>query len=153
MHGHWSEWFSPQPYFTEADGINLYFPDGTKCHNDGRQNYYCLKHQCIPADQSRTPRSDVQTPVDIFQNALPEDDSVDQDVLDYFTADDSGTPKGPPPAGDRDNDINDEFDQSGDEIKISKRDRYSDRYDDRFYEDDIQYDQPELDMDWRLDFE
>ena len=148
-----SEWFSPQPYFTEADGINLYFPDGTKCHNDGRQNYYCLKHQCIPADQSRTPRSDVQTPVDIFQNALPEDDSVDQDVLDYFTADDSGTPKGPPPAGDKDSDIDDEFDQSGDEIKISKRDRYSDRYDDRFYEDDIQYDQPELDMDWRLDFE
>ena len=147
-----SEWFSPQPYFTEADGINLYFPDGTKCHNDGRQNYYCLKHQCIPADQSRTPRSDNQPQVEIFQNALPEDDeSVDQQVLDYFTADDSGTPKGEPPASDRDNDIDDEFDQTGDEIKISKRDRY----DDRLLEDDIQYDQPELDMDWmsRFDFD
>lgn len=27
---------------------DAYFPDGTYCHNDGRQNYYCLHHHCLP---------------------------------------------------------------------------------------------------------
>ena len=146
------EWFSPQPYFTETDGINLFFPDGTKCHNDGSMNYYCLKHQCIPADQSRTPRADLQKPVDIFQNALPNDDnSAGQEVEDFFTADDSGNPKiNTLPASNKD--IDDEFDQDGDEISISKR-NYDDRYMDRYFEDDIQYDQPELPIDWKINDE
>ncbi|CAB3240453.1 unnamed protein product [Arctia plantaginis] len=25
-----------------------YFPDGTWCHNDGEQDYYCLQHHCLP---------------------------------------------------------------------------------------------------------
>ena len=51
------EYTSPQLYLTESDGVDLFFPDGTLCHNDGNQNYYCLKHQCIPGDQSRSPRT------------------------------------------------------------------------------------------------
>lgn len=27
-----------------------YFPDGTHCHNDGTQDYYCLHHHCLPED-------------------------------------------------------------------------------------------------------
>ena len=31
-----SEYLSPQPYFGERDDIELYFPDGTWCNNDGK---------------------------------------------------------------------------------------------------------------------
>ena len=79
-----------QAYFTESDDINLYFPDGTLCHNDGSQNYYCLKHQCVSADQSRRPRSDDLSKVEIFQNAMPNEPEVDQNVHDFFSVDDSG---------------------------------------------------------------
>ena len=37
------EYTSPQLYLTESDGVDLFFPDGTLCHNDGNQNYYCLR--------------------------------------------------------------------------------------------------------------
>lgn len=29
-------------------GISPYFPDGTLCHRDGNQNYYCMHHHCLP---------------------------------------------------------------------------------------------------------
>ena len=61
------EYTSPQLYLAESDGVDLFFPDGTLCHNDGVQNYYCLKHQCIPADQSRSPRKSLGPEVPVFQ--------------------------------------------------------------------------------------
>lgn len=29
-------------------GVDPYFPDGTWCHSDGKQNYYCQNHHCLP---------------------------------------------------------------------------------------------------------
>lgn len=29
-------------------GLNPYFPDGTWCHKEGSENYYCLHHHCLP---------------------------------------------------------------------------------------------------------
>nr|XP_012217909.1 PREDICTED: A disintegrin and metalloproteinase with thrombospondin motifs 7-like [Linepithema humile] len=31
-----------------ANGVNPYFPDGTLCHTERNQNYYCRKHHCLP---------------------------------------------------------------------------------------------------------
>jgi len=33
-------------------GINPYFPDGTWCHNNNGQDYYCRKHYCLPENYS-----------------------------------------------------------------------------------------------------
>uniref|UniRef100_A0A8D9BEE9 Uncharacterized protein n=1 Tax=Cacopsylla melanoneura TaxID=428564 RepID=A0A8D9BEE9_9HEMI len=29
-----------------GDEDNLYFPDGTWCHNDAKYQYYCVNHEC-----------------------------------------------------------------------------------------------------------
>nr|CAD7413736.1 unnamed protein product [Timema poppensis] len=41
-------------------GVDPYFPDGTWCHNDGTNNYYCLHHHCLP---------EVQRDLDILQRS------------------------------------------------------------------------------------
>ena len=33
-------------------GVNPYFPDGTWCHNENGQNYYCRQHYCLPENYS-----------------------------------------------------------------------------------------------------
>ncbi|XP_067208708.1 A disintegrin and metalloproteinase with thrombospondin motifs 2-like [Linepithema humile] len=33
-------------------GINPYFPDGTRCHNENGQDYYCRQHHCLPQSYS-----------------------------------------------------------------------------------------------------
>ena len=116
------EYLSPQPYFSEADGIDLYFPDGTLCHNDGSQNYYCLKHECIPADQSRNPRADVKQDVNIYQNAKPDGENVNQETLDFFSVDESGKPKNEaPPKTAKGTEDDDEFEMDDAVQKKSKR--------------------------------
>ncbi|CAK1601860.1 unnamed protein product [Parnassius mnemosyne] len=37
-------------------GLDPYFPDGTWCHNDGSQDYYCLQHHCLPENFKMTPQ-------------------------------------------------------------------------------------------------
>ncbi|KAK2583028.1 hypothetical protein KPH14_009070 [Odynerus spinipes] len=31
-------------------GLDPYFPDGTWCHEEGGQNYFCRQHHCLPED-------------------------------------------------------------------------------------------------------
>ena len=60
----------------------MFFPDGTWCHNDGSEDYFCLKHQCISESQSRQPRKIGDKPeVQIFQNAQIEDNEPDKTVI------------------------------------------------------------------------
>lgn len=40
-------YFAPRVELFEL-GLNPYFPDGTRCHRDGTENYYCLQHHCLP---------------------------------------------------------------------------------------------------------
>lgn len=37
------EWFSPR---------GAHFPDGTWCHNDGSQDYFCRNNKCLPRTYS-----------------------------------------------------------------------------------------------------
>lgn len=29
-------------------GFDPYFPDGSWCHNENGQDYYCIHHHCLP---------------------------------------------------------------------------------------------------------
>lgn len=39
--------YAPRVELNDA-GLDPYFPDGTWCHHDGSQDYYCLQHHCLP---------------------------------------------------------------------------------------------------------
>lgn len=39
--------YAPRIELNDA-GLDPYFPDGTWCHHDGAQDYYCLQHHCLP---------------------------------------------------------------------------------------------------------
>lgn len=40
-------YFSPRVELF-ALGLNPYFPDGTLCHQDTNEKYYCIQHHCLP---------------------------------------------------------------------------------------------------------
>ncbi|XP_012227290.1 A disintegrin and metalloproteinase with thrombospondin motifs 2-like [Linepithema humile] len=45
--------FNENSYLEMLDyGYDPYFPDGTLCHNEGGQNYYCRQHYCLPENYS-----------------------------------------------------------------------------------------------------
>lgn len=29
-------------------GVDPYYPDGTLCHREGKENFYCIQHHCLP---------------------------------------------------------------------------------------------------------
>ena len=71
----------------------MFFPDGTWCHNDGSEDYFCLKHRCLSESQSRQPRKNSYKPeVHILQNAKIEANDPDKTVVEYFTVDKNGNP-------------------------------------------------------------
>lgn len=42
-------YYSPRLELNDLGGtLDAYFPDGTFCHNDGKQDYFCLHHHCLP---------------------------------------------------------------------------------------------------------
>jgi len=140
------EYLSPQPYFGEKDDIDLYFPDGTWCNNDGGEDYFCLKHQCISESQSRQPRKSSGPDIEILQNAKPGDQEPEQSVLDFFIVDEKGNQKNEDiPASDKDQNNDDEFTQD-DELT---RDKRAPNRDPRDFEPDTEYEQDEpLSADW-----
>ncbi|CRL02070.1 CLUMA_CG015294, isoform A [Clunio marinus] len=42
-----SSYFTPRIQLNEL-GLNPYFPDGTLCHREGNENFYCIQHHCLP---------------------------------------------------------------------------------------------------------
>ena len=67
--------------------LSPYFPDGTLCHTEGGNNYYCQRHMCLSKD-SRVARQDTPD-LDINMNAPPksEDVSLPENLSKYFTLD------------------------------------------------------------------
>lgn len=45
-----SLYFAPRSELNALGGrqYEAYFPDGTLCHRDAQQDYYCLNHHCLP---------------------------------------------------------------------------------------------------------
>ena len=46
-----SIWYAPRQEMLDYN-VDPYFPDGTWCHNEGGQNYYCRQHYCLPENHS-----------------------------------------------------------------------------------------------------
>lgn len=42
-----NSYFTPRVELNDL-GINPYFPDGTLCHQEGKEKFYCIQHHCLP---------------------------------------------------------------------------------------------------------
>lgn len=77
-------------------GMNAYFPDGTWCHNDGRKNYYCLQHHCLPENfQLGKITKDIWAlgeDIPIPGNAVPYSKDFQNLLLNYLSLDEHGRP-------------------------------------------------------------
>ncbi|XP_026731681.1 A disintegrin and metalloproteinase with thrombospondin motifs adt-2-like [Trichoplusia ni] len=81
-------------------GKDPYFPDGTWCHNDGNQDYYCLQHHCLPENFKMTaqwhiwelPSEDVDGPFNARALMTPDDEVAEDAIRTYLSLDPSGVP-------------------------------------------------------------
>lgn len=81
-------------------GRDPYFPDGTWCHNDGNQDYYCLQHHCLPESFKMTaqwhiwelPSNDVSGPFNARALSTPDDEFAAAAIRQYMSLDDTGVP-------------------------------------------------------------
>ncbi|XP_037042307.1 A disintegrin and metalloproteinase with thrombospondin motifs adt-2-like [Bradysia coprophila] len=76
-------------------GADPYFPDGTWCHADESQNYYCRQHHCLPRNFEITKLNfwdfiseDLPGSWNARPNALPLDDKI----IQYLSIDENGKP-------------------------------------------------------------
>lgn len=42
-----NSYFTPRVELNEL-GVNPYYPDGTLCHQEGNEKFYCIHHHCLP---------------------------------------------------------------------------------------------------------
>lgn len=73
-------------------GINPYFPDGTWCHNDDTQNYYCLQHHCLPENFQITKYGlwHLSEDIPLPGNAQPNTAQLSEKLIEYLSVDESG---------------------------------------------------------------
>ncbi|XP_063549121.1 A disintegrin and metalloproteinase with thrombospondin motifs adt-2-like [Cydia strobilella] len=77
-------------------GLDPYFPDGTWCHHDGSQNYYCLQHHCLPENFKMNaqfhiwelPSEDVGGAFNARARSTPEDPALES----YLSLNGDGVP-------------------------------------------------------------
>ncbi|KAL4716069.1 hypothetical protein ACJJTC_002834 [Scirpophaga incertulas] len=82
-----------------AVGLDPYFPDGTWCHHDGAQDYYCLQHHCLPENFKMSaqwhvwelPSEDIGEAFNARTNS-DEDNTAEQAMNEYLSLDDDGVP-------------------------------------------------------------
>ncbi|XP_011314906.1 A disintegrin and metalloproteinase with thrombospondin motifs 18 [Fopius arisanus] len=88
-----ASYYTPRVELNDLE-IDPYFPDGTWCHSEKGRDYFCLQHHCLPENF----RFQKNSPVDPWdfdigpQNARPGGNFVSQEMRDYFSINDDGTP-------------------------------------------------------------
>ncbi|KAJ0182622.1 hypothetical protein K1T71_001991 [Dendrolimus kikuchii] len=91
--------FAPRVELNDA-GLDPYFPDGTWCHNDGTQNYYCLQHHCLPENFKMNaqwhiwelPSEDIGGAFNARALSTPDDEVAAAAIRAYLSVDDNGVP-------------------------------------------------------------
>lgn len=75
-------------------GVDPYFPDGTWCHADDSQNYYCLQHHCLPENFEITKHNiwDVSEDLPHSWNARPNLLPLNDKIIQYLSIDENGAP-------------------------------------------------------------
>ncbi|XP_065209386.1 A disintegrin and metalloproteinase with thrombospondin motifs adt-1-like isoform X2 [Planococcus citri] len=74
--------------------VDPYFPDGTWCHTNGKQAYYCLQHLCLPDNDLRRSKNFSPSNSDLY---VPQDASFDvnltpEEIHRYLSVDMNGAP-------------------------------------------------------------
>ena len=77
-------------------GLDPYFPDGTWCHREKGQDYFCQQHHCLPENF----RFGKELPINInsdsinlgFQNAYPGHRKLPGELIKYFSLGLDGKP-------------------------------------------------------------
>ena len=82
---------------SNSETLTPYFPDGTKCHEDSKGNYYCKDHFCLPESTRRSRMDSNPHPVNYNLNARPEDSDLPEELKKYFTLDEEGNPEADDP--------------------------------------------------------
>lgn len=95
-----SVYYSPRLELNDfGGGMEAYFPDGTFCHNDGTQDYFCLHHHCLPENFQFSKGS---KPDELFEddvpfwlgNASPDEQGgrvgVNEMLMEYMSLDEEG---------------------------------------------------------------
>ncbi|XP_034939046.1 A disintegrin and metalloproteinase with thrombospondin motifs adt-2-like [Chelonus insularis] len=77
-------------------GIDPYFPDGTWCHRENGEDYFCLQHHCLPSSFRFPKDGSLQRNfIDVElgpQNARPDGNLVADDLIKYFSLGMDGLP-------------------------------------------------------------
>ena len=78
----WGVYYTPRLDLNDL-GVDAYFPDGTWCHHDSQQSYYCLRHHCLPESFkfSKTEWPQFGDDLSWVGNAQPKDEPQDESVL------------------------------------------------------------------------
>ncbi|XP_008553570.1 A disintegrin and metalloproteinase with thrombospondin motifs adt-2 [Microplitis demolitor] len=77
-------------------GVDPYFPDGTWCHHENNQDYFCLQHHCLPSD-FRFAKDALRRNVTNFnnlgpQNARPDNYKIPDELIKYLSLGIDGLP-------------------------------------------------------------
>ncbi|XP_068626453.1 A disintegrin and metalloproteinase with thrombospondin motifs adt-2-like [Battus philenor] len=80
-----------------AAGLDPYFPDGTWCHNDGKHDYFCLQHHCLPENFKMAPQlhiwdlpsQDIGGPFNARARSV--DDDAAADMRSFLSLDEAGS--------------------------------------------------------------
>lgn len=84
-------WYAPVLELNDVKEVDVYFPDGTWCHNDGSADYYCKKHQCLSSN--RGSRAEKTPDLLVSSNARPDDEAgVPEELENYYTLNDEDKP-------------------------------------------------------------
>ncbi|XP_053617820.1 A disintegrin and metalloproteinase with thrombospondin motifs adt-2-like [Plodia interpunctella] len=87
--------YAPRVELNDA-GLEPYFPDGTWCHHDGSQDYYCLQHHCLPENFKMTAQWHIwELPsgdIDGSFNARAQPAAADETVRAFLSLDEAGVP-------------------------------------------------------------
>ncbi|XP_063825943.1 uncharacterized protein LOC135075430 [Ostrinia nubilalis] len=90
--------YAPRVELNDA-GLDPYFPDGTWCHHDGTQDYYCLQHHCLPENFKMTaqwhiwelPSEDIGGAFNARAFQTPDEETAAK-IKAYLSLDDGGVP-------------------------------------------------------------
>ncbi|XP_012551184.1 A disintegrin and metalloproteinase with thrombospondin motifs adt-2 [Bombyx mori] len=83
-----------------AAGLDPYLPDGTWCHNDGKHDYYCMQHHCLPENFKMStqyhiwelPSQDIGGSFNARALTTPDDEAAEAAVREYLSLDSHGVP-------------------------------------------------------------
>lgn len=77
-------------------GLDPYFPDGTWCHYEEGQHYFCRQHHCLPENFHFGKDFSIDIKNDYFnlppQNAYPGDRKIPDELIKYLSLDLNGKP-------------------------------------------------------------